>query len=76
MIPVEVEGTFTPSLWPFSVSETLGSDIPPLYNAAGEPPIRAQHAELERDEFGTIVNEVTVLTTTVTTHKRYRVEDT
>ena len=73
LIPVEVEGTSAPSSQ--SLSETLGSDIPPLYNAAGEPPIRTQHAELERDEFGTIVNEVTVLTTTVTTHKRYRVED-
>jgi len=32
---------------------------------------RAQHAESERDEFGTVVTEVTV----VTTRKKYRVED-
>ena len=37
----------------------------------------AQRAESESEEFGTIVNEVTVVTTTstVTTRKRYRVED-
>ena len=39
----------------------------------------ARHVESEKDGFGTIVNEVTVVTTnstsTVTTRKRYRVED-
>ena len=38
-----------------------------------------QHTELESEEFGTIVKEVTVVTTTstntVTTQKRYRIED-
>lgn len=36
---------------------------------------RTQHAESESDELGTFVNEVTVVTTTVTTRKRFRVED-
>ena len=40
---------------------------------------RTQRLESEHDEFGTVVNEVTVVTTvtksTVTTHKKYRVED-
>ena len=36
---------------------------------------RAQHVELERGELGTVVTEFTVATTTVTTHKIYRVED-
>ena len=62
---MEVERAFTPS----------GS--PPSYDGdAGQSSIRAQHTESEHDEFGTVVNEVTVVTTTstVTTRKRYRVE--
>ena len=33
------------------------------------------HVESEHDEFGTIVKEVTVVTTTTTTYKKYRIED-
>ena len=70
LIPAEVGGVPTPSHQP---SETLGSALPPSYNgdAPGQSSTQTQHAESERDDFGTIVTEVTV----VTTHKRYRVED-
>ena len=48
-------------------------------NAGGQSSTRDQRVELEHGEFGTIVNQVTVVTTvtnsTITTHKRYRVED-
>ena len=78
LIPVKVENTSTPSP---SSSENLGSGPLPSYDedATRQSSARARHAEFERDEFGTIVNEVTVVTTnstsTVTTRKRYRVED-
>jgi len=74
LIPAKAEGAFAPSR---SSSETLGSVVPPSYNedAPGNPSTYAQHTESERDEFGTVVNEVTVVTSTVTTRKRYRVED-
>ena len=36
----------------------------------GQPPIHTQHAEPGHDDFGTVVTEVTV----VTTRKTYRVE--
>jgi len=64
LLPAGVQG---PSQSP---SETLGSGSPPSYD--GDATTRTQHAESERDDFGTIVTEVT----TVTTRKRYRVEDT
>ena len=69
---MKAEGVFTP-LRPSS--ETLEPGSLPLYGDAGQSSTHAQHVELEHGELGTIVNEVTVLTTTVTTHKRYRVED-
>ena len=69
---MKVEGAPTP-LRPSSGILESGS-LPP-YGDAGQSSARAQHVELERGELGTIVNEVTVVTTTVTTHKRYRVED-
>ena len=77
LIPVNVEGTLTPSQL---LSETLGSgSLYPCYDGhpTGKSFSRAQCDESEHDEFGTIVNEVTVVTTTstVTTRKRYRVED-
>ena len=56
LIPVSVEGP-----------ETTGRESPPLYEGD-----TAQHAETERDDFGTIVTEIT----TVTTRRRYRVETT
>jgi len=40
-------------------------------NTAGQSSTRAQNVESERDDFGTVVTEVTI----VTTRKRYRVED-
>ena len=73
LIPVRVEGTVPAPQSP--------RDTPPLYDGratGSEPPsTRVQHIGSERDEFGTIVNEVTTVTTTstVTTRKRYRVED-
>jgi len=50
-------------------------DSLPSYDrgATEQSPTRLQHVQSEHDGFGTIVTEVT--TTTVTTHKRYRVED-
>ena len=75
LIPVTVEGVNAP----LQPSETIVLGPPPLYdgNTTGRPSIHAQQVETERDEFGTIVNEVIVVTTTstVTTRKRYRVED-
>ena len=76
LIPVKVEGALTPSQ---SLSETLGSGTLPAYDGdtTGQSSTRAQRVESEYDELGTIVNEVTVVTTnsTITTRKRYRVED-
>ena len=68
---MEVEGRFTS---PGSSSETPGSGPPPSYHgdATGESSTHNQHTESERDDsFGTIVTEVT----TITTRRRYRVED-
>ena len=70
---MKVEGASVP-LYPSF--ETLDSGSLPSYERdPGQSSTHAQHAETEHNEFGTIVNEVTVLTTTVTTRKRYRVED-
>ena len=67
---MKVEAPLRPS------SETLESGPLPSYESdAGQSSTRTQHMELERGKFGTVVNEVTVVTTTITTHKRYRVED-
>ena len=58
--------------------EDVRSESLPSYDGdgIGQSSTNTQHAKSERDEFGTIVNEVTVVTTTntVTTRKRYRVE--
>jgi len=74
LLPVKVEGAFAPSQ---SLSETLGLGSLPSYDgdATGQSSTHTQHVESKDDEFGTIVNEVTVVTSTVTTRKRYRVED-
>ena len=57
-------------------SGTLEPVSPPSYEGdMGQSSTSAQRTELETDELGTVVNEVTVVTTTVTTRKRYRVED-
>jgi len=74
LIPVKVEDIFAP---PQLSPETFGSTFPPSYNgdAPRQSSTYAQHAESEYGEFGTVVNEVTVVTSTVTAHKRYKVED-
>lgn len=72
LIPVKAEGKSTP---PRSSAEALGSGSLPSYDGlvTGQSSTRAQHAESEQDDFGTVVTEVT--TTVVTTRKKYRVED-
>jgi len=76
LIPVKIEGVSAPSQ-----SELFGSGSLPPYDGdvAGQSSTHARRVDSEQDEFGTIVNEVTVVTTnstsTVTTRKRYRVED-
>ena len=63
-----------------SASEAVGSGSLPPYDegTTGQTSTRVQRVESEGDELGTIVNEVTVVTTvtnsTITTRKRYRVE--
>jgi hypothetical protein len=66
--PERVGGAFTPT--PL---------LPEILRVATPPPnggIRIQHAEYENDGFGTTVTEVTTVTNTTTTRRRYRVEDT
>ena len=65
LIPVKVESR--PS------TGTVGQEFPPSYegDAIGQPSAHNQRTEFERDDFGTVVTEVT----TVTTRRRYRVED-
>lgn len=74
---MKVEDAFAPSR---SSSETLGLGSLPSYDgdATGQSSTRILRVESEHGEFGTVVNEVTVVTTnsTVTTHKKYRAEDT
>jgi len=67
LIPVRVE--------PRSPNEAAREESPPLYEGdpIGQPPTRTQRVEFERDDFGTIVTEVTTVTTN--TRRRYRVED-
>ena len=61
----------TPSQ-PSSEAFGLGSLPPYGEDGTGQVSTRTHHAESERDGFGTIVTEVT----TITTRKRYRVQDT
>ena len=59
------------------LSDRPASGSPPTYAGHATEPessTRTGHVESEHGEFGTIVDEVTVVTTT--TRKRYRVEDT
>jgi hypothetical protein len=67
LLPVKTEG---PSARLRSSSEALDDGDPSVQSST-----YAQHSESEYDELGTVVNEVTVVTTTVTTRRRYRVED-
>ncbi|KAF9649752.1 hypothetical protein BDM02DRAFT_1746022 [Thelephora ganbajun] len=73
LIPLnsKTEGIFAPSQLP---SETLGSGPLPSYDrdvTGQSASTHAQHMGSERDDFGTVVTEVTI----VTTRKRYRVKD-
>jgi hypothetical protein len=72
LIPVKTEGATAPSQSPL---ETFGSGFPPSYSGdgIGQSSANSQVTGSERDDFGTIVTEVTTVTTT--THKRYRVDD-
>ena len=78
LVPVKAGSVFAPSQ---SLPEKHGSVSLPSYDGdtAGQSSVCTQHVESEHDESGTIVNEVTVVTTTststVTTRKKYRVED-
>ena len=61
---------------PCSPTEKVGQEFPPSYegDGTGQSSTRTQRAESsERDDFGTIVTEVTTVTTS--TRRRYRVED-
>lgn len=49
--------------------------LPSYEGDPGRSSASNQHTEYERDELGTVVNKVTVVTTTVTTRERYRVEE-
>ena len=73
---MKVESAFAP---PLSLSGNPSLSSLPSYDGAmtGQSTTRAQHVETEDGELGTVVNEVTVVTTnsTVTTRKRYRVAD-
>lgn len=75
LLPAKVEGAFMPTRSSFETPEP--GSLPSYGGDSGQSSTHAQHAESERDEFGTIVNEVTVVTTTstVTTRKIYQVED-
>ena len=74
LIPVKAEDVSTPLQ---QSSETLDSGLPPSYSGdvSGQSSTQTQHTESERDDFGTIVIEVTTTNTVVTTRKKYRVED-
>jgi len=68
LIPVEVESMDTPLQ---SSSETFGLGLPPYdLNESDQSSSHAQHVGSERDDFGTVVTEVTI----VTTRKKYRVD--
>ena len=68
LIPVEVEGSSRHAQLP---AETVASGSLPSYDGdQWQTSALAQHAESEHDEFGTVITEVTV----VTTRKKYRVD--
>ena len=63
LIPVRVEGVFTPLRLPTEKPDS--SFLPPDdEGTAGQAPAYAQHAEFEHNDFSTIVTEVTTVTTT------------
>ena len=61
-------------MWKLIPFELVEDGSLPLYerDEPGQSSARAQYADSERDDLGTIVTEVTTVTTT--TRKRYRVE--
>lgn len=66
LIPVEVEGVDAP-LQPSS--EAFGLGLPPYdQNEPGRSSSYEQHVGSERDDFGTVVTEITI------TRKKYRVD--
>ena len=72
LIPVKTKGAPATSQ---PLPETLAPGVPPSYDggdATGQHFACTQVADPERDDFGTIVTEVTTVTTT--TRRRYRVE--
>ena len=73
---MKVESASAPSL---SLSGNPGLGSLPSYDGAvtEQSTTRTQHVESGDDVLGTVVNEVTVVTTnsTVTTRKKYRVAD-
>lgn len=74
-IPVKVENALSPSQL---LSDILGSGSPPTYDGQATEPetsTRTQNVESEHEEYGTVVTEVTVVNSTITTRKKYRVED-
>ena len=69
LLPVKVEGESAP----LQPSSEMGSGSLPSYDEeTRQSSAHTQQVESERDEFGTVVTEVTI----ITTRKRYRVEDT
>lgn len=63
-------------LIPAKVDSTPMEGILPSYDGnSGGSSTDTQTPGTESDELGTFVNEVTVVNTTVTTRKRYRVEE-
>ena len=72
LVPVKVENMSAP---PQPQPEMPSQGPLPSYDgfATGQSSTHTQQAESERDDFGTVVTEVT--TTLITTRKKYRVED-
>ena len=73
LVPERGVGAFMPQRSSTSVETQEPGSLPSYEAGPGQSSTRSQRAESERDEFGTIVDEVTVVTTT--TRRRYRVED-
>ena len=73
LVPERGVGAFIPQRSLTSVKTLEPGSLPSYEAGPGRSSTCAQHAESERDEFSTIVDEVTVVTTT--TRRRYRVED-
>ena len=73
LIPAKTEGVFAPRT-PLNTAGPVRSP-PPYDRDVAQSSTRAEHTESGHDEPGKFMNEVTVVTTTVTTRKRYRVED-